>query len=313
MKTRGILMMTLAAGMLLAGGFASAQSRTVTNDRRAVTARPAEPSRQSRASEPSRKVENRRAPQPDRKIRPDRAAEPSRIVRKNDIRMFDQKHRIVLPREQFRELWPVSDYAVKEITRARFDSDRMELVRSLILDDGVFFSDQVVTISKSFVFSSDRTEFLELVYESTIDKFNFYKAIITLTFSSDRNRIMNYAISKARHYDEEPDIAYVPSKADISDMVKALKETSFSSDRKKMAMLMAVSQQLDSRQIAQLANTFTFESDKMEFLRNAYPFCITPREYDAVLKSLKFESDRRSLMDEIRRMTPVPAPAPSRR
>ncbi|MCQ2057332.1 MAG: DUF4476 domain-containing protein [Bacteroidaceae bacterium] len=301
MKTNVFL--TAAAVLLLAGGTVQAQSRNVVDNRptgvTAVSSRSAGPDRdvRSRASEPSRVVSDRRQPaKPVVTVRGD----ASRVSKRNDIRMYNEKRIIVMERSR-RELWPVSDYAIKAITGIRFDSDRLDLVRSLILDDGVFYSDQVLAIAKSFTFSSDKAKFLELVYESTVDKCNFYIPLGTLTFSSDRNRIMDNLITDARLYSDDLDIIYIPDKADVNAMVKKIKDVPFSSEKKKMALFMAIGGQLDARQIAQLADALTFENDKVDFLCKAYPYCVTPRDYDLAVRLLRYDSDRRRVLDEIRR------------
>ena len=301
MKTNAFL--TAAAVLLLAGGTVQAQSRSVGNNRQTgvtvVSSRPAEPDRvvRNRASEPDRVVSDRRKP-----------AGPGvtvtrnfpRVAKRNDIRMYNEKRIIVMERAR-RELWPISDYAIREIARARFDSERLELVRSLILDDGVFYSDQVLDIAKSFTFSSDKAKFLELAYESTVDKCNFYIALGALTFSSDRNRIMDNLIADARLYSDDLDIIYIPDRTDVNAMVKKVNDVPFSSDKRRMALFMAISGQLDARQIAQLADVLTFESDKVDFLCKAYPYCVTPRDYDLAVRLLRYDSDRRRVLDEIRR------------
>ncbi len=301
MKTNAFL--TSAVVLLLAGGAVQAQSRSVGNNRTtgvtAVSSRPAEPDRvvSSRASEPDRVVSDRR--QPVRQGVTVKRAE-QRVPKRNDIRMYNEKRIIVMERSR-RELWPISDYAIREIGRVRFDSDRLELVRSLILDDGVFYSDQVLDIAKLFTFSSDRAKFLELAYESTVDKCNFYLALDALTFSSDRNRIMDNLIDDARLYNDDLDIIYIPDKTDINAMMKKVRDVPFSSDKRRMALFMAVIGQLDARQIAQLADALTFESDKVDFLCKAYPYCVTPRDYDLAVRLLRYDSDRRRVLDEIRR------------
>ncbi|MBQ4376705.1 MAG: DUF4476 domain-containing protein, partial [Bacteroidales bacterium] len=53
-------------------------------------------------------------------------------------------------------------------------------------------------------------------------------------------------------------------------------------------------------QIIQLANTLTFENNRLEFLMFAYDFCVDPEHYNAAEDVLKFQSNRNSLREFLR-------------
>ena len=58
---------------------------------------------------------------------------------------------------------------------------------------------------------------------------------------------------------------------------------------------------LTSRQIADMAKTFTFDSNRYEFLLFAYRSCADPQNYVIAANTLEFSSNRNNLMRKITR------------
>ena len=58
---------------------------------------------------------------------------------------------------------------------------------------------------------------------------------------------------------------------------------------------------LTSRQIADMAKTFKFDSNRTGFLLYAYEFCADPQNYVVAANTLEFSSNRNELMRKITR------------
>jgi hypothetical protein len=58
---------------------------------------------------------------------------------------------------------------------------------------------------------------------------------------------------------------------------------------------------LTSRQIADMAKTFQFDSNRQEFLKYAYRSCSDPQNYVVAVNTLQFSSSRDNVMRDITR------------
>ena len=91
------------------------------------------------------------------------------------------------------------------------------------------------------------------------------------------------------------------SSSDMTAIIKALKNESFDSTRGKMARMIVCGSLLTSRQIADMAKTFSFDSKRYDFLVYAYNFCADPQNYVVAVNTLEFSSNRNNLMKKISR------------
>jgi len=280
----------LAAGLLLGNGTVTAQSRQVRTGKpeREVVVERSVPGQVSREqARPANRPNDRNGNRPDdrRDNRPDDSRRPP-MDRNLSIRIRE------------RRLFTASDFEVSQIIRTVFDSDRMSMTRRLIEEGGLFYTDQIFDMARAFTFNSDRQKFLTMVYPATLDRCNFFRTLETLTFSSDREETIKFALAGSRPEPERAPL-YLASKADVANMVTALDRMNFNSERKLAARLMISSGQLTARQIASVVKSLSFEDDKYELLLWAFPYCTTPREYGQAANALTFSGDRRKLLDEL--------------
>ena len=85
-----------------------------------------------------------------------------------------------------------------------------------------------------------------------------------------------------------------------NDAVKSFKNEPFDNNRLRMAEMIFRSEgAVNSRQAAMIAETFSFDSNRLEFLKLAYGHCIDRHNYYITLKTLDFDSSREKLMDFI--------------
>lgn len=91
------------------------------------------------------------------------------------------------------------------------------------------------------------------------------------------------------------------SDQEVDLMVAALKSESFDSTREKLALNYAENHRLLSAHILRLAQEFDFDSNKKDFLKKAYPYCVDPENYALVVSCLTFSSDKEELLNFMRR------------
>lgn len=80
---------------------------------------------------------------------------------------------------------------------------------------------------------------------------------------------------------------------------------SFDDNKMEIAKLSVALASFRVEDLAKIANLFSFESNKVEFLKFAYQTCFDPENYYLLQDCLRFRSDYDNLMDAIR-------PAPRR-
>ena len=68
-----------------------------------------------------------------------------------------------------------------------------------------------------------------------------------------------------------------------------------------MRVLIVRSNLLTSRQIADMAKTFSFDSNRYDFLLFAYDSCADPQNYAIAVNTLEFSTNRSDLMKKISR------------
>jgi hypothetical protein len=102
-----------------------------------------------------------------------------------------------------------------------------------------------------------------------------------------------------RHRDGEP--YGKVSSSDMNAIIKVLKNETFDSSREKLADMIVVGNLLTSRQIADMAKTFQFDSNRYDFLLYAYRNCVDPQNYVIAANTLQFSTNRSDLMKKISR------------
>ncbi|MBQ9545802.1 MAG: DUF4476 domain-containing protein [Bacteroidales bacterium] len=92
----------------------------------------------------------------------------------------------------------------------------------------------------------------------------------------------------------------VPSSGEMHAITERIRKESFEDDRVQMAKDQVAMRWFTAAQIIQLANTLTFENNRLEFLMFAYDFCVDHEHYNAAEDVLKFQSNRNSLREFLR-------------
>ncbi len=83
--------------------------------------------------------------------------------------------------------------------------------------------------------------------------------------------------------------------ADFSEAVKQIQKESFDSSRLSTAKQIVSSNRLCSRQIVEICQKFSFESNRLEFAKYAYPYCSDQNKYYMVNEAFSYESSKREL------------------
>lgn len=87
---------------------------------------------------------------------------------------------------------------------------------------------------------------------------------------------------------------------EVDQMVAALKSESFDSTREKLALNYAENHRLLAAHILRLAQEFDFDSNKKDFLKKAFCYCVDPENYAVVVSCLTFSSDKEELLEFMR-------------
>ena len=83
---------------------------------------------------------------------------------------------------------------------------------------------------------------------------------------------------------------------EVERMYNALKKESFDDTRLSLAKTMVTNNRLAAHQIKRLAESFTFDNNKLTFLKYAYAYCIDQQNYYECAEVLTFSSDKESLL-----------------
>ena len=226
---------------------------------------------------------------------------------RRDVRHIDQpdsrraRTREVPPQPQTRRVKIVDNDVIRSFERERFDSNRLKMADMVFSTGGFMTSAQIIRVAEYFDYDSNRVKFLMNAYRNCVDRYNYYMVLRTLDYSSSREKIIKFVLEEKEDMLRETDMVRKVSNSDMTAIIKALKNESFDSTREKLAKMIACGSLLTSRQIADMAKTFSFESNKSNFLEYAYMFCADPQNYVMAVETLKYSSDRNELMRFISR------------
>lgn len=194
---------------------------------------------------------------------------------------------------------PVDVEVIRSFKRESFDSNRLRMADMIFSTGGLMTTTQIRDITLIFDFDSNRIKFLKKAYLNCIDRANFYKVLSALEFSSSREKIIDYVMDCRRDELRNGDGYYRVSQSDMNDIIKALKGMSFDSTRKKMGSMIVYGTLFTSRQIADMAKTFEFESNRYDFLVKAIDNCVDLQNYYQAVNTLRYSSDRNKLMKAV--------------
>ena len=177
---------------------------------------------------------------------------------------------------------PVDVEVIRSFKRESFDSNRLRMADMIFSTGGLMTTTQIREITLN-----------------CIDRANFYKVLSALEFSSSREKIIDYVMDCRRDELRNGDGYYRVSQSDMNDIIKALKGMSFDSTRKKMGSMIVYGTLFTSRQIADMAKTFEFESNRYDFLVKAIDNCVDLQNYYQAVNTLRYSSDRNKLMKAV--------------
>ena len=226
---------------------------------------------------------------------------------RRDDRYIDQtdprrtRTREVPPPPEARRVKVVDNDVIRSFERERYDSNRLKMADMIFSTGGFMTSAQIIRVAEYFDYDSNRVKFLINAYRNCVDRYNYYMVLRTLDYSSSREKIIKFVLEEKEDMLRETDMVRKISNSDMTAIIKALKNETFDSTREKLAKMIVCGSLLTSRQIADMAKTFSFESNKSNFLEYAYRFCADPQNYVVAVETLKYSSDRNSLMRFISR------------
>ncbi len=195
----------------------------------------------------------------------------------------------------------VDNDVIRAFDRERFDSDRLKMADMIFSTGGLMTVDQIVKISEIFDYDTNRIKFLKKAYDNCVDRHNFYLVLGTLDYSSSRDKMMKYVLDNRIDEIRDGEPYRKVTNSDMNAIIKALKKESFDNARGKLAEMIVCGNLLTSRQIADMAKTFSFDSNRYDFLLTAYRSCVDPQNYVVAANTLEFSTNRNDLMRKITR------------
>jgi hypothetical protein len=237
-----------------------------------------------------------------RVVRRDRTEQPrdDRYIDPRDSRRPERRDVVVVEKRR-PAIKVVDNEVIRAFDRERYDSDRLKMADMVFSTGGYMTVEQITRISEIFDYDSNRIKFLKKAYVNCVDRYNFYRVLGTLEYSSSREKIIKFVMESP--VDDMRDINYARkvSNSEMNAIIKALKNESFDSARGKLARMIVRSNTLTSRQIADMAKTFSFDSNRYDFLLFAYDSCVDPQNYAVAVNTLEFSTNRSDLMKKISR------------
>ena len=196
----------------------------------------------------------------------------------------------------------VDNDVIRTLEHETFDSDRLKMADMVFNTGGYMTTAQITRVSESFDFDSNRIKFLKKAYENCVDAHNYYLVLKTIDFSSSREKLIEFVLNYAQEKEREGEIYQkAVSSSDMSLIIKTLKAESFDSTREKIAKMIICGHRFSSRQIADMAKTFEFDSSRKKFLIYAHPHCADPQNYVVAANTLEFSSSRNDVMNRVSR------------
>lgn len=193
--------------------------------------------------------------------------------------------------------------AAVEYRRLTFDSNRMKLAR-IRFETGRFYTAyEVARIAETFTFDSNRYEFLREAYRYTMDNWNYYVAVRTLTFSSNRTKLYNYMAEMADYryrYNILGDVVGTTAR-ELEEIVMALRDEN-NSGKLRLAKAVAATNLLTAEQAAVIAYELAYDSDRLEFLTFAYEFTDDRADWWRAADAFRYNSYRDKFFDWLARV-----------
>ena len=121
----------------------------------------------------------------------------------------------------------------------------------------------------------------------------------TTTTTSSGNGYSGYNDHDDHNHERGCNKRYAMAGGEFNAAVSTIKKQSFEDSKLKTAKQVVSANCLNTNQVMQIANLFSFEDNKLEFAKYAYDFCIEPRSYYKVNGIFKFSSNADELSDYV--------------
>jgi len=118
-------------------------------------------------------------------------------------------------------------------------------------------------------------------------------------FFNSRNNTLEIMAPPQPRPGYAPETSHVCSHEEVERMYQTLKKESFDKTRMEIAKNIISHNMLTAHQIKRLAETFSFGSGKVEFLKFAYDFCSDQNHYYECLDVLEFSSEKEQVLKYI--------------
>lgn len=97
-----------------------------------------------------------------------------------------------------------------------------------------------------------------------------------------------------------PPTPYAMNSKDYDAAYQLISKESFDSSKLTLAEQVASSNPMSARQILDICKLFSFESNKLEFAKFAYEFCVDKNKYFLLNEAFTYESSKRELNEFIK-------------
>ena len=225
----------------------------------------------------------------------------NRIVRRSEPQPRRDERTVIVQEVVPAKIKVVDSEVIRAFDRESFDSNRLKMADMVFSTGGYMTTAQIKQVAEFFDFDSERVKFLKQAYHNCVDRHNFYRVLSTVEFSSSREKVIKYVMENQIEDIRDGAPVYKVTSSDLTAIIKTLKNEEFDSTREKLAKMIVSGSLLSSRQIADMARTFQFDSNRSEFLLFAYRSCSDPHNYVIAANTLQFESSRNELMRKISR------------
>lgn len=84
------------------------------------------------------------------------------------------------------------DSMIVRLKGQSFDSDRLALAKVIVASAATLNAEQIARLAQTIDFSNSRVDFLKYAYHYCVDQVNYTVAVNTLTFSSDKRKVLDY-------------------------------------------------------------------------------------------------------------------------
>ena len=89
---------------------------------------------------------------------------------------------------------------------------------------------------------------------------------------------------------------------EVNEMVRVLKKLSFDDNRMEVAKLCVMLRPVTVADLARMASTFTFDSNRLAFYKFAYEYCPDKERYVMLKDSFRLSSDQRAFVNFVAKM-----------